>query len=73
MNDVQEGRQLHEVPTAEQLTVRVVNSIIKKAETKPKFYETFAQEGFPPEFPYRQRVVLLFQKLDGVDVCIFCM
>jgi E1A/CREB-binding protein len=35
--------------------------------------QTFSPEGFAPEFPYRQRVVLLFQKLDGVDVCIFCM
>ncbi|KAF5831026.1 histone acetylation protein-domain-containing protein [Dunaliella salina] len=68
-----EGKEPHEVITAENLTVRVVNSIIKKAETKPKFYETFSPEGFPSEFPYRQRVVLLFQKLDGVDVCIFCM
>lgn len=73
MFHTQEGKQPHEVPTAEQLTVRVVNSIMKKVETKPKFYETFSGDGYPPEFPYRQRVVLLFQKLDGVDVCIFCM
>eukprot|EP00967_Tisochrysis_lutea_P022848 scaffold26082_cov18-Tisochrysis_lutea.AAC.4 len=64
---IKEGKEPHEVITAENLTVRVVNSIIKKAETKPKFYETFSPEGFPSEFPYRQRVVLLFQKLDGVD------
>lgn len=35
----QEGRQPFEVPTAEHLTVRVVNSQIKKAEAKSKFFE----------------------------------
>ena len=28
---------------------------------------------YPDAFPYRQRVVLLCQRLDGVDVALFCM
>ena len=69
----QEGKKKHEVVTAEGLTIRIVNSMVKKCETKPRFHETFGPEGNPSEFAYRQRVLLLFQKLDGVDVCIFCM
>ncbi len=57
----------------EPLTVRMINSVMKKCEVKPKFHETFAGDGCASEFGYRQRVLLLFQNLDGVDVCLFCM
>jgi hypothetical protein len=53
--------------------VRVINNVVKHCEVKPKFYETFQQEGSATEFPYRQKVVLLFQQQDGVDVCLYCM
>lgn len=70
----QENKHPSQVATAEGLTVRVCNSLMKKCETKQRFYEEFKEEyGYPSEFPYRQRVVLLFQNLDGVDVCLFCM
>lgn len=62
-----------DVPAPEPLTVRLINSVVKKAEVKPKFYETFSGDGYPTEYPYRQKVLLLFQNLDGVDVCLFCM
>lgn len=71
-----QGKSVHEIPPHERvegLTVRVVCSGMKKCETKPKFYETFQSEHYPSEFPYRQRVLVLFQNLDGVDVCLFCM
>jgi E1A/CREB-binding protein len=41
------------VATAEGLTIRVVNSVIKKCEVKSRFHETFGPEGYPGEFPYR--------------------
>ena len=34
---------------------------------KHRFYDAFREESYPGEFPYRQRVVALFQNLDGVD------
>ena len=42
---------------------------------RPKIVEMAAAEGkqYPGEFPYRQRVLLLYQRTDGVDVCMFCM
>jgi hypothetical protein len=44
-------------------------------QVRPKFLEAFAREpgGYPDAFPYRQRVLLLYQRIDGVDVCLFCM
>jgi E1A/CREB-binding protein len=44
-------------------------------QVRQKFMETFQKEpgGYPDAFPYRQRVALLYQRTDGVDVCLFCM
>lgn len=69
-----QGKPLHEVAKPEPLTVRMINSVMKKCEVKPRFHETFGPtDGYPGEFGYRQKVLLLFQSLDGVDVCLFCM
>ena len=68
-----QGKSLEEVPPVEGLTIRVVNNVMKKCETKPHFYETFKEKNYPQFFNYRQKVILLFQKLDGIDVCLYCM
>jgi E1A/CREB-binding protein len=62
-----------DVPTAEGLTIRVINNVIKKCEVKQKFYDAFRGDGYAEAFIYRQRVVVLFQKIDGVDVALYCM
>lgn len=68
-----QGKSPQEVQAPEPLTVRMINSIKKKCEVKPKFHETFTADGYVAELEYRQKVLLLFQSLDGVDVCLFCM
>eukprot|EP00879_Flechtneria_rotunda_P004691 GHRR01004955.1.p1 GENE.GHRR01004955.1~~GHRR01004955.1.p1 ORF type:complete len:1088 (+),score=359.45 GHRR01004955.1:402-3266(+) len=68
-----QGKQYWEVPTAEGLTIRVINNVTKKCEVKQKYYDAFKSDGFPEAFLYRQRVIVLFQKLDGVDVALYCM
>ncbi|MEW5317257.1 MAG: hypothetical protein WDW38_008570 [Sanguina aurantia] len=65
--------QGNSVLRADPITVRVINSVMKKCEVRHAFAESFRNEGYPTEFPYRQRVILLFQNLDGVDVCLFCL
>lgn len=54
------------------LTVRAVNITRKETEVKPKYYEAFHQtHAYPQRFPFTQKVILVFQQIEGVDVLIF--
>ncbi|KAH7298465.1 hypothetical protein KP509_25G044800 [Ceratopteris richardii] len=67
------GRPLEEVPTAEGLVVRVISSVDKKLEVKPRFLKVFQQEAYPKEFMYKSKMLMLFQEIEGVEVCLFGM
>ena len=69
------GVPVDQVKTAEGLCVRVVNNVVKKMEVKPRFGEAFTRPGFayPGSADYKQKVILLFQHQDGVDMCLYCL
>jgi E1A/CREB-binding protein len=62
------------VPPVADLHVRVVQSTEKTAETKPQFEAHYSStHNYPRAFKYRQKVMCLFQQVEGVDVLLFCM
>ena len=64
------GVNAQDQTTAEGLSLRVVNQSSKKVEVKDQFRKAFRDQNGYVAFPYTQKVMLLFQKIEGVDVLL---
>ena len=54
------------------ITIRVVSSSDKIFKTHPLMRDRYPGD-FPEQFPYRTKAILVFEEIDGVDVCFFGM
>ena len=58
------------------LTIRVVANASRSMDVPDIITEnlpTAQGHRVPPYFVYRQKCILLFQNIDGIDVCLFCL
>eukprot|EP00940_MAST-03C_sp_MAST-3C-sp2_P001074 g1074.t1 len=63
------------------ITLRVLSSHTQSCHTRDNIQKWFAKEsdgaipqfpdGFPTSFPHKAKAMLIFQKQDGIDVCLF--
>lgn len=60
-----------QVQIVDGLTIRVINITLKAVDVKQKYLQAFTSHGYPAHFPYKQKVILLFQRIEGVDVLLF--
>ncbi|XP_006391501.2 histone acetyltransferase HAC2 [Eutrema salsugineum] len=67
------GKSINDVLEPDDLTLRVVFSADKTSFVNKTFADLLHKEHYPSEFPYRSKVILLFQKVEGVDICIFAL
>ena len=61
------------MPQVEPVYVRVACQQERTLAVLPHMAERYTKKGYPKEFPYVNKVILLFQRIDGCDVLLFGM
>jgi len=55
------------------IIIRQVTSTDRKLEVRERMKRRYAHKNYPDEFPFRCKCIVVFQKLDGVDVILFAL
>ena len=53
--------------------IRQVTSTDRKLEVRERMKQRYAHKNYPDEFPFRCKLIVVFQSLDGVDVLLFAL
>lgn len=53
------------------ITIRQITSTNRKLEVRERLKRRYAHKNYPDEFNFRCKMIIVFQKLDGVDVILF--
>jgi E1A/CREB-binding protein len=69
-------RSIGEDEAAETVVIRVVSCMDRSVVVHPlvrKHYGDSQKREYPEELGFRSKAIYLFQKIDGIDVCLFSM
>mmetsp|Transcript_16450 Transcript_16450/g.23398 ORF Transcript_16450/g.23398 Transcript_16450/m.23398 type:complete len:1651 (+) Transcript_16450:347-5299(+) len=55
------------------ITIRQVTSTDRKLDVRERMRKRYAHKNYPEEFSFRCKCIVVFQKLDGVDVLLFAL
>lgn len=73
MRAKERGVDVSQVEDYPELIVRVVNNVEKKVEVTARFAKEFCTNGRADAYLYKQKVIVVFQNIDGVDMCLYCL
>jgi E1A/CREB-binding protein len=55
------------------IIIRQVTATDRKLEVRELMKKRYAHKNYPEEFPFRCKCIVVFQKIDGVDVILFAL
>jgi len=55
------------------ITIRQVTATDRKLEVRELMKKRYAHKNYPDEFPFRCKCIIVFQRIDGVDVVLFAL
>jgi len=67
------GCKIEDIERVEGLCIRVVSDIEKTHFVGKGMLERYGKRGYPKEFKYKSKCIVLFQTIHGVDVMLFVM
>jgi E1A/CREB-binding protein len=64
---------MKEIQMGGPIIIRQVTAMDRKLEVRELMKKRYAHKNYPEEFPFRCKCLVVFQRLDGVDVILFAL